>query len=36
MNTLLKVKDPTIYNLIRKEYARQKRGLELIASENFT
>ena len=36
MNQLLKLKDPKIYNLIRKEFARQKRGLELIASENFT
>ena len=36
MNTLLKVKDPKIYQLIQKEYQRQKRGLELIASENFT
>lgn len=36
MNRLLKIKDPDIYNLIRKEYSRQRRGLELIASENFT
>lgn len=36
MNKLLKVRDPTIYNLIRKEYVRQKQSLELIASENFT
>ena len=36
MNKLLKVRDPVIYNLIKKEYSRQKRGLELIASENFT
>ena len=36
MNTLLKLKDPVIYNLIQKEFHRQKRGLELIASENFT
>ncbi len=36
MNTLLKIKDPKIYQLIQKEYQRQKRGLELIASENFT
>ena len=36
MNTLLKVNDPKIYQLIQKEYQRQKRGLELIASENFT
>ena len=36
MNRLLKAKDPKIYNLIKKEFLRQKRGLELIASENFT
>ena len=36
MNRLLKVKDPVLYNIIRKEYARQVKGLELIASENFT
>jgi glycine hydroxymethyltransferase len=36
MNTLLRMKDPQIYNLIQKEFSRQKRGLELIASENFT
>ena len=36
MNSLLKVKDPKIFNLIKKEFLRQKRGLELIASENFT
>ena len=36
MNKLLKLKDPVIFNLIKKEYRRQKYGLELIASENFT
>ena len=36
MNKLLKVKDPILYNLIKSEYSRQKRSLELIASENFT
>ena len=36
MNRLLKVKDPVLYNIIRKEYSRQVKGLELIASENFT
>ncbi len=36
MNQLLKIKDPKVYQLIQKEYQRQKRGLELIASENFT
>ena len=30
------MKDPVIYALIQREHARQKRGLELIASENFT
>ncbi len=28
--------DPVMYDLVRKEKMRQKRGLELIASENFT
>ncbi|KAI6179213.1 Serine hydroxymethyltransferase [Aphelenchoides besseyi] len=28
--------DSEVWNLIKKEKARQKRGLELIASENFT
>ena len=36
MNTALKLKDPLLHNLIQKEFHRQKRGLELIASENFT
>ena len=36
MNTSLRLKDPKLFNLIKKEYNRQKRGLELIASENFT
>ena len=36
MNKLLKNRDPSIYNLINKEYNRQKNSLELIASENFT
>ncbi|XP_064627231.1 serine hydroxymethyltransferase, cytosolic-like [Lineus longissimus] len=31
----LEVDDPAIYNIILKEKDRQKRGLELIASENF-
>lgn len=30
------VDDPEMYNLIKKEKDRQMRGLELIASENFT
>lgn len=29
-------KDTALFNLIRKELERQRRGLELIASENFT
>ena len=36
MNKLLRQTDNVVYKLIRKEYLRQKRGLELIASENFT
>lgn len=36
MNRLLRKTDSAVYNLIRQEYLRQKRGLELIASENFT
>jgi len=36
MNISLEKKDPEIYNLIQKEEKRQKEGLELIASENFT
>ena len=35
MNRLLKTRDPAIYNIIRKEYNRQKK-VYLIASENFT
>lgn len=36
LNQGLKEFDPEMYDLIRKEKERQKRGLELIASENFT
>ena len=36
MNLALKIRDPIIFNLISKEFRRQKYGLELIASENFT
>ena len=32
----LETKDPEIYKLIQEEYERQKFGLEMIASENFT
>ena len=28
--------DPEMYDIIRGEHERQKHGLELIASENFT
>ena len=36
LSTPLKVDDPELYNLIREEKERQRRGLEMIASENFT
>jgi glycine hydroxymethyltransferase len=36
MNTLLSDKDPELYSLIEQEKNRQKFGIELIASENFT
>ena len=36
MNKLLKIRDPKIFNLIQKEAIRQKKSLELIASENIT
>ena len=36
MNQLLKTRDPAIYTIIKSEYHRQKRSLELIASENIT
>ena len=36
MNKTLKESDEEIYNLIKEEETRQKEGLELIASENFT
>ena len=32
----LATNDPAIHSIIQKEKIRQKRGLELIASENFT
>lgn len=32
----LKTADPELYALINQEAQRQKKGLELIASENFT
>lgn len=36
MKGLLKDNDPFLYDIIKDEYIRQKRWLELIASENFT
>ena len=36
MNTSLETRDKTLHDLIQKEYYRQKRSLELIASENLT
>ena len=36
MNILLKSRDPEMFNLIRHEFKRQRRNIELIASENFT
>ena len=36
MNKLLKDCDPTVWDLLEKETARQRNGIELIASENFT
>ena len=35
MNTVLKARDLS-WNILCKEYKRQRRSLELIASENFT
>lgn len=32
----LKAADPELYALVSQEAQRQKKGLELIASENFT
>ena len=36
MNKLLKIRDPILFNIMKNEFLRQKKGLELIASENFT
>ena len=36
LNDPLSIADPEIYELIRKEKDRQRKGLEMIASENFT
>ena len=35
MNRLLKNVDKELFNIIKKEFQRQKYGIELIASENF-
>ena len=36
LNDTLDVADPEMYELIMQEKNRQKKGLEMIASENFT
>ncbi len=36
LNMELKEADPEVFNIIRKEKSRQTKGLEMIASENFT
>ena len=36
LNDPLKVADPEVYQIIVSEKERQKGGLEMIASENFT
>lgn len=36
LNETLDVADPEIFNLMLKEKDRQIKGLEMIASENFT
>lgn len=36
LNETLDVADPEIFDLINHEKDRQKKGLEMIASENFT
>ncbi len=36
LNDPLKMVDPQIYELIKEEKDRQRKGLEMIASENFT
>lgn len=36
LNQPLEQSDPELFALIRKEKSRQMRGLEMIASENFT
>jgi glycine hydroxymethyltransferase len=36
LNDPLSVADPEVYDLIKSEKNRQRKGLEMIASENFT
>ncbi len=36
LNETLDVSDPELYDLVMKEKDRQMKGLEMIASENFT
>ncbi|KAG8338347.1 Serine hydroxymethyltransferase, cytosolic [Homalodisca vitripennis] len=36
LSTPLKESDPELYELIKSERKRQRQGLEMIASENFT
>lgn len=36
LNQTLDVSDPELLSIIKKEKSRQTRGLEMIASENFT
>jgi len=36
LNDPLSVADPEVFGLIQKEKDRQRKGLEMIASENFT
>lgn len=36
LSTSLKQSDPELYELVKSEKKRQRHGLEMIASENFT
>ena len=36
MKSFLRQRDPILFSIMQKEFYRQKKGLELIASENFT
>ena len=36
LQATLDLEDPEVYALLTKEKSRQKKGLEMIASENFT